>query len=51
MTASRPATRQRQLEREHLRELIQESEAVNGPPDPAAVAAKRAVLRGETAAR
>ncbi|WP_327309390.1 hypothetical protein OG730_24195 [Streptomyces sp. NBC_01298] len=48
MTAS-TARRQRQLERERLRELIRESEAVNGPPEPAAVEAKRAVLRGGTA--
>lgn len=42
---------QRQLERERLRELIQDSEAVNGPAEPTAVEAKRAILRGETEAR
>lgn len=39
---------QRQLERERLRELIRASEAANGPAEPTAVEAKRAVLRGET---
>ncbi|MFD3677893.1 hypothetical protein [Streptomyces sp. NPDC058613] len=41
---------QRQLERERLRELILDSEEANGPADPAAVDAKRALLRGEAAA-
>jgi hypothetical protein len=41
---------QRQLERDRLRELIEDSESVHGPADPAAVEAKRAILRGETAA-
>ncbi|MDD9376993.1 hypothetical protein M8Z33_09995 [Streptomyces sp. ZAF1911] len=49
MTAAE-VTRQRQLERQRLRELMQESEAVNGPADPAAVEVKRAVLRGRAAA-
>jgi hypothetical protein len=38
---------QRQLERERLRELIEEAEAHHGPADQAAVEAKRAILRGE----
>lgn len=41
---------QRQLERDRLRELIGEAEADHGPVDPAAVEAKRAVLRGDAAA-
>ena len=41
---------QRQLERDRLRELIEDSESVNGPADQAAVEARRAILRGETAA-
>ncbi|MGT2528910.1 hypothetical protein ACU4GG_18665 [Streptomyces nojiriensis] len=41
---------QRQLERDRLRELIEDSEAVNGPADPAAVETKRAILRGEASA-
>ena len=40
---------QRQLERERLRELIEDAEAELGPADAAAVEAKRAMLRGETA--
>ncbi len=40
---------QRQLERIQLRELIDEAEAGHGPVDPAAVEAKRAILRGYTA--
>ncbi|MFF6778568.1 hypothetical protein ACFY8W_34170 [Streptomyces sp. NPDC012637] len=39
---------QRQLERERLRELIEDAEAELGPADAAAVEAKRAMLRGET---
>ncbi|WP_431953412.1 hypothetical protein [Nocardia lijiangensis] len=39
---------QRQLERDRLRELIEEAEAVHGPVDEEAVAAKRAILRGES---
>jgi hypothetical protein len=38
---------QRQLERDRLRELIQAAEAEHGPVDPAAVEAKRAILRGD----
>jgi hypothetical protein len=38
---------QRQLERERLRELIEEAEARHGPADQAAVEAKRAILRGD----
>ena len=38
---------QRQLERERLRELIEDAEAEHGPIDPVAVEAKRAILRGE----
>ncbi|GHI04819.1 hypothetical protein [Streptomyces cellostaticus] len=40
---------QRQLERDRLRELIEDAEAEHGPVDQAAVEAKRAVLRGDTA--
>ncbi|MCX5391337.1 hypothetical protein ABZY68_18320 [Streptomyces sp. NPDC006482] len=40
---------QRQLERERLRELIEDAEAELGPADAAAVEAKRALLRGEAA--
>ncbi|CAM5415435.1 MULTISPECIES: hypothetical protein [Streptomyces] len=40
---------QRQLERDRLRELIEDAEAEHGPVDQSAVAAKRALLRGETA--
>jgi hypothetical protein len=38
---------QRQLERERLRELVEDAEAEHGPVDQAAVEAKRAILRGE----
>ncbi|MFV8130006.1 hypothetical protein [Streptomyces syringium] len=38
---------ERQLDRDQLRELIESAEAEHGPVDPAAVEAKRAVLRGE----
>ncbi len=37
----------RQLERERLREFIDEAEAAHGPVDRADVEAARAVLRGE----
>ncbi|MCY0936108.1 hypothetical protein [Streptomyces sp. H34-S4] len=37
---------QRQIERDHLDELIAEFDRVNGPADPAAVADKRARLTG-----
>ncbi|MFD8967949.1 hypothetical protein ACFV0C_23650 [Streptomyces sp. NPDC059568] len=40
---------QRQLERERLRELIEDAEAEHGPVDRAAVEAKRALLRGDAA--
>ncbi|WNE99021.1 hypothetical protein PS467_28680 [Streptomyces luomodiensis] len=40
---------QRQLERDRLRELIEDAEAAHGPVDHAAVEAKRALLRGDTA--
>jgi hypothetical protein len=37
------------LERERLRELIEDAEAEHGAVDQAAVEAKRAILRGSTA--
>ncbi|MFI1334575.1 hypothetical protein ACH4U7_31615 [Streptomyces sp. NPDC020845] len=40
---------QRQLERDRLRELIEDAEAEHGPVDQAAVEAKRAILRGDMA--
>ncbi|MFE7116957.1 hypothetical protein ACFU99_16235 [Streptomyces sp. NPDC057654] len=40
---------QRQLERDRLRELIDDAEAAHGPVDQAAVESKRAILRGRTA--
>ncbi|MBC7271570.1 MAG: hypothetical protein H5T76_23150 [Streptomyces sp.] len=40
---------QRQLERERLRELIEDAEAEHGPVDQVAVEDKRALLRGESA--
>ncbi|WP_406393185.1 hypothetical protein OG806_21730 [Streptomyces sp. NBC_00882] len=40
---------QRQLERDRLHELITDAEAEHFPADPAAVEAKRAILRGDTA--
>lgn len=40
---------QRQLERDRLTELIADAEAAHGPVDQAAVEAKRAILRGNTA--
>lgn len=49
MSAYVEALIQRQLERERLRELIEDSEGEHGPSDQAAVEAKRAVLRGDTA--
>jgi hypothetical protein len=42
---------QRQLERDGLRELIEDSEAEHGPVDPAAVVAKQALLRGAADSR
>lgn len=50
MSAYIEALIQRQLERDRLRELIEDSESLNGPANPAAVEAKRAILRGGTAA-
>ncbi|MFD3506163.1 hypothetical protein [Nocardia sp. NPDC058666] len=49
MSAYVEALIQRQLERDHLRELIVDAESEHGPVDRAAVDAKRAVLRGEAA--
>ncbi|MEF9905445.1 hypothetical protein [Streptomyces sp. P9-A2] len=40
---------QRQLERDRLRELIEDAETEHGPVDQAAVEAKRVLLRGDTA--
>ncbi|MFF3798713.1 hypothetical protein [Streptomyces sp. NPDC002134] len=40
---------QRQLERDRLRELIEDAEAEHGPVDQAAIDAKRALLRGDAA--
>jgi hypothetical protein len=40
---------QRQLERDRLRELIEDAEAEHGPVDQVSVDAKRALLRGGTA--
>ncbi|CAM5634900.1 MULTISPECIES: hypothetical protein [Streptomyces] len=51
MSAYIEALIQRQLERERLRELIEDAEAEFGPADAAAVEAKRALLRGEAAPR
>nr|WP_241827265.1 hypothetical protein [Streptomyces graminilatus] len=47
MSAYVEALIQRQLERERLRELIEDAEAAHGPVDQAAVEAKRALLRGD----
>lgn len=47
MSAYVEALVQRQLERERLRELIEEAEAEHGPVDQTAVETKRALLRGE----
>lgn len=49
MSAYVEALIQRQLERDRLRELIEDAEAVHGPVDEAAVEAKRALLRGDKA--
>ncbi|UIX32011.1 hypothetical protein [Streptomyces sp. GQFP] len=50
MSAYVEALIQRQLERDRLRrELIEDAEAEHGPVDQAAVDAKRALLRGDTA--
>ncbi|WP_263976732.1 hypothetical protein [Streptomyces sp. NK08204] len=37
------------MERERLRELIEDAETEHGPVDQAAVEAKRALLRGDAA--
>lgn len=49
MSAYVEALIQRQLERDRLHELIADAEAEHGPADPAAVEAKRTILRGDTA--
>ncbi|MDJ0461612.1 hypothetical protein [Streptomyces sp. H27-C3] len=49
MSAYVEALIQRQLERDRLRELIEDAEAKNGRVDQAAVDAKRAILRGNAA--
>ncbi|MFJ8535791.1 hypothetical protein [Streptomyces sp. NPDC093591] len=49
MSAYVEALIQRQLERDRLHELIADAEAEHGPVDQAAVEAKRALLRGDTA--
>lgn len=47
MSAYIEALVQRQLERDRLRELIDTAEREHGEVDPAAVEARRALLRGE----
>ncbi|MFD6994222.1 hypothetical protein [Streptomyces sp. NPDC059943] len=47
MSAYVEALIQRQLERDRLRELIEDGEAEHGPSDQSAVDAKRAILRGD----
>ena len=49
MSAYVEALIQRQLERDRLRELIEDAEADHGHVDQAAVEAKRAILRGDAA--
>lgn len=49
MSAYVEALIQRQLEREKLRELIEDIEAEHGPLDQAAIDAKVAILRGDEA--
>ncbi|WEV25199.1 hypothetical protein OYE22_08350 [Streptomyces sp. 71268] len=49
MSAYVEALIQRQLERERLRELIEDAETEHGTVDRAAVETKRAILRGDTA--
>jgi hypothetical protein len=49
MSAYVEALIQRQLERDRLRELIEDAESDHGPVDRAAVDAKRAILRGNSA--
>jgi hypothetical protein len=48
MSAYVEALIQRQLERDRLRELIEDAESEHGPVDQAEVDAKRAILRGES---
>jgi hypothetical protein len=47
MSAYLEALIQRQLERDRLRELIEDAEREHGPVDQTAVEAKRALLRNE----
>ncbi|MEU0841319.1 hypothetical protein ABZ370_17865 [Streptomyces sp. NPDC005962] len=49
MSAYVEALIQRQLERDRLRELIEDAEAEHGPVDQASVEGKRALLRRATA--
>jgi hypothetical protein len=49
MSAYVEALIQRQLERDRLRELIEDAEAEHGPVDHAAIDAKRALLRRDAA--
>lgn len=49
MSAYVEALIQRQLERDRLRELIEDAEAEHGRVDKTAVDTKRAILRGDTA--
>ncbi|MEJ8652941.1 hypothetical protein WKI65_33960 [Streptomyces sp. MS1.AVA.3] len=49
MSAYVEALIQRQLERDRLRELIEDAEAEHGPVEQVAVETKRAILRGDTA--
>ncbi|MGW3101132.1 hypothetical protein [Streptomyces sp. NPDC001100] len=49
MSASVEALIQRQLERDRLRELIEDAEAAHGPVDQGGVEGKRALLRGGSA--
>jgi hypothetical protein len=49
MSAYVEALIQRQLERDRLRELIEDAEAEHGPVGRTAVEANRAVLRDDTA--
>lgn len=49
MSAYVEAIIQRQLERDRVRELIEDAEANHGPVDQVAVETKRAILRGDSA--
>ncbi|MFI7242357.1 hypothetical protein [Streptomyces qinglanensis] len=49
MSAYVEAIIQRQLERDRVRELIEDAETEHGPVDHAAVESKRAILRGDSA--